>query len=80
MEEDFSNTTDVADYLVARGVPFGEAYRWLELWFDAVSNKLFAARFKSEAWKELHQPSHNLHDALAPRAVVAARRSEGAPV
>ena len=27
VEQDFSNATDVADYLVAKGVPFREAYQ-----------------------------------------------------
>ena len=39
VEQDFSNATDVADYLVARGVPFREAYQLVGLWSGVVLTK-----------------------------------------
>ena len=76
---DFSNATDVADYLVARGVPFREAYQLVGAVVRRCLDEQCLLRDLSlEAWKELHPAFEaDLHEALAPRAVVAARRSEG---
>ena len=79
VESDFSNATDVADYLVARGVPFREAYQL----FGAVVRRCLEQdcllrELSLEQWKELHPAFEaDLHEALAPRVVVSARRSEG---
>ena len=79
VEQDFSNATDVADYLVARGVPFREAYQLVGAVVRRCLDQNCLLRDLSlEAWQELHPAfGADLHDALAPRAVVAARRSEG---
>ena len=79
VESDFSNATDVADYLVARGVPFREAYQLVgAVVRRCLDQGCLLRELSLEAWKELHPAFEaNLHDALAPRAVVAARRSEG---
>ena len=79
VEEDFSNATDVADYLVARGVPFREAYQLVgAVVRRCLEQNCLLRDLNLEAWKELHPAfGPDLHDALAPRAVVAARRSEG---
>jgi argininosuccinate lyase len=65
---DFSNATDVADYLVAKGVPFREAYQLVG----------GLRELPLERWQALH-PSFegDIYGAIAPRQVVAARRSEG---
>ena len=77
--EDFSNATDVADYLAARGVPFREAY-------NLVGNVLktsFAAGqcrkdLQLEEWQELHPAfAADIYEAISPRQVVAARNSHG---
>ena len=79
VEEDFSNATDVADYLVGRGVPFREAYQLVgAVVRRCLEQNCLLRDLDLETWKELHPAfGADLHDALAPRAVVAARRSEG---
>lgn len=79
VESDFSNATDVADYLVARGVPFREAYQLVgAVVRRCLDQGCLLRELSLEAWKELHPAFEaDLHDALVPRAVVAARRSEG---
>ena len=76
---DYSNATDVADYLVARGVPFREAYQLVGgLVKDCLSRGLLLRDLPLERWQELHPAfADDIHAAIAPRRVVAARRSEG---
>ncbi|MBZ8182998.1 argininosuccinate lyase [Oscillatoria salina] len=77
--EDFSNATDVADYLATKGVPFREAYNLVG---KVVKTSLAAGKLLKDLtisqWKELH-PSfeEDIYDAIAPRQVVAARNSYG---
>ena len=79
VEQDFSNATDVADYLVARGVPFREAYQLVgAVVRHCLDEGCLLRELTLSAWQELHPAFEaDLHDALAPRSVVAARRSEG---
>ena len=79
VESDFSNATDVADYLVARGVPFREAYQLVgAVVRRCLEQGCLLRELSLEQWKELHSAFEaDLHEALAPRAVVSARRSEG---
>lgn len=79
VESDFSNATDVADYLVARGVPFREAYQLVGFVVRrCLEQGCLLRELSLEQWKELHPAFEaDLHEALAPRAVVSARRSEG---
>ena len=79
VEQDFSNATDVADYLVARGVPFREAYQLVGAVVRRCLDEGCLLRdLTLSAWQELHPAVEaDLHDALAPRAGVGARRSEG---
>ncbi|MAR07182.1 MAG: argininosuccinate lyase [Cyanobium sp. NAT70] len=79
VERDFSNATDVADYLVAKGVPFREAYQLVgTVVRRCLENNCLLRDLDLAEWKGLHPAFEaDLHDALAPRAVVAARRSEG---
>jgi argininosuccinate lyase len=67
--EDFSNATDVADYLAARGVPFREAYNLIG---KVVKTSI------AEEWQQIHPAfAADIYDAIAPRTVVAARNSYG---
>ena len=79
VEEDFSNATDVADYLVARGVPFREAYQLVgAVVRRCLEQHCLLRDLKLSEWKELHPAfEDDLHSVLAPEAVVAARTSEG---
>ncbi len=77
--EDFSNATDVADYLAARGVPFREAYNLVG---KVVKTSIAAGKLLKdlslEEWKQLHPAfTADIYEAISPRQVVAARNSYG---
>lgn len=77
--EDFSNATDVADYLATKGVPFREAYNLVG---KVVKTSLAAGKLLKDLtlkeWQEIHPAFENdIYDAIAPRQVVAARNSYG---
>jgi argininosuccinate lyase len=76
---DFSNATDVADYLVARGVPFREAYQLVGgLVKTCLVEGVLLRDLPLERWQQLHPAfDREIYGAIAPRQVVAARRSEG---
>jgi argininosuccinate lyase len=76
---DYSNATDVADYLVARGVPFREAYQLVGgLVKSCVAEGVLLRDLPLERWQQLHPAfDEQIHAAIDPRQVVAARRSEG---
>ncbi|MEH2294501.1 argininosuccinate lyase [Nostoc sp.] len=77
--EDFSNATDVADYLAARGVPFREAYNLVG---KVVKTSIAAGKLlkdlKLSEWQQLHPAfAADIYEAISPRQVVAARNSYG---
>jgi argininosuccinate lyase len=77
--EDFSNATDVADYLAAKGIPFREAYNLVG---KVVKTSLAAGKLLKdltlEEWQQLHPAfADDIYDAIAPQQVVAARNSYG---
>ncbi|HAZ46853.1 MAG TPA: argininosuccinate lyase, partial [Cyanobacteria bacterium UBA11371] len=77
--EDFSNATDVADYLAAKGVPFREAYNLVG---KVVRTCLEAGKLLKdlslEEWKALHPAFEaDIYPAISPKQVVAARNSYG---
>jgi argininosuccinate lyase len=76
---DFSNATDVADYLVARGVPFREAYQLVGgLVKTCLAEGLLLRQLPLERWQLLHPAFEaDIFAAIEPRQVVAARGSEG---
>jgi argininosuccinate lyase len=77
--EDFSNATDVADYLAAKGIPFREAYNLVGkvVKTSLAANKLLKDLTLDE-WKELHPAfESDIYDAIAPEQVVSARNSYG---
>ncbi|MEO1002091.1 MAG: argininosuccinate lyase [Cyanobacteria bacterium J06638_7] len=76
---DFSNATDVADYLVARGVPFREAYQLVGgLVKTCLQEGMLLRDLPLERWRLLHPAFEaDIAATIAPRQVVAARRSEG---
>ena len=79
VEADFANATDVADYLVSRGVPFREAYQLVGgLVRACLAEGILLRDLPLSRWQALH-PSFeaDIHAAIQPRQVVAARRSEG---
>ena len=77
--EDFSNATDVADYLVTKDVPFREAYHLVG---KVVKTSLAADKLLKdlslEEWKALHPAFEaDIYEAIAPAQVVSARNSAG---
>ncbi|MFP4297079.1 MAG: argininosuccinate lyase [Spirulinaceae cyanobacterium] len=77
--EDFSNATDVADYLAAKGVPFREAYNLVG---KVVKTSLAAGKLLKDLtldeWQQLHPKFEaDIYDAIAPQQVIAARNSYG---
>ncbi|MEL6353413.1 MAG: argininosuccinate lyase [Cyanobacteria bacterium J06627_28] len=79
VDEDFSNATDVADYLAAKGVPFREAYNLVG---KVVKTSLAAGKLLKELsleeWQALHPKFEaDIYDAIAPAQVVSARNSAG---
>jgi argininosuccinate lyase len=77
--EDFSNATDVADYLAAKGVPFREAYNLVG---KVVKTSLAAGKLLKDLtldeWQALHPAfAADIYEAIAPRQVVLARNSYG---
>lgn len=79
VSEDFSNATDVADYLAAKGVPFREAYNLVG---KVVKSSLAIGKLLKdlslEEWQALHPAFEtDIYDAISPRQVVAARNSYG---
>jgi argininosuccinate lyase len=79
VNEDFSNATDVADYLATKGVPFREAYNLVGKVVRTclAANKLLKDLSLAE-WQELHPAfAEDIYAAIAPEQVVAARNSYG---
>ena len=79
VDEDFSNATDVADYLANKGVPFREAYNLVG---KVVKTSLAADKLLNdltiEEWKALHPAfEEDIYEAIAPAQVVSARNSAG---
>ena len=77
--EDFSNATDVADYLATKGVPFREAYNLVG---KVVKTCIAAGKLLKDLtlaeWQELHPAfDTDIYQAIAPHQVVAARNSYG---
>lgn len=77
--EDFSNATDVADYLASKDVPFREAYNLVG---KVVKTSLAAGKLLKdltlEQWQQLHPAFEaDIYEAIAPKQVVSARNSYG---
>ena len=77
--EDFSNATDVADYLVNKGVPFREAYNLVG---EVVKTSLAAGKLLKDLtldqWQAIHPAFEaDIYTAISPQQVVSARNSEG---
>ena len=79
VDEDFSNATDVADYLANKGVPFREAYNLVG---KVVKTSLAADKLLKDLtmdeWQALHPAfAEDIYEAIAPARVVSARNSAG---
>lgn len=76
---DFSNATDVADYLAAKGVPFREAYNLVgKVVKTCLSQHKLLKELTLAEWQQLHPAFEaDIYAAIEPRQVVAARNSYG---
>ncbi|MEL6382432.1 MAG: argininosuccinate lyase [Cyanobacteria bacterium J06626_18] len=76
---DFSNATDVADYLAAKGVPFREAYNLVgQVVRQCLAANKLLKDLTLEEWQALHPAfASDIYAAIAPQQVVAARNSQG---
>ena len=79
VNSDFSNATDVADYLVNKGVPFREAYQIVGgLVKDCIQKKILLNDLNFNDWKKVHSSiSEDILFKLEAKQVVASRISEG---
>lgn len=79
VNEDFSNATDVADYLAAKGVPFREAYNLVgKVVKTSMAQEKLLKDLTLQQWQEIHPAfEKDIYEAIAPTQVVAARNSYG---
>ncbi|KGG13768.1 MULTISPECIES: argininosuccinate lyase [Prochlorococcus] len=79
VNSDFSNATDVADYLVSKNVPFREAYQVVgRLVKLCLNDKILLKDLSIDQWKEIHPLfDRDIHERLIPQQVVASRVSQG---
>ncbi|MGL5081790.1 MAG: argininosuccinate lyase [Microcoleaceae cyanobacterium] len=79
VNEDFSNATDVADYLATKGVPFREAYNLVgKVVKTCLEQRKLLKDLTLEEWQALHPAfAQDIYAAITPQQVVAARNSYG---
>ena len=79
VSSDFSNATDVADYLVKKGVPFRDAYQLVgRVVKHCLAKGILLKDLKLEKWREFHPSvSQDIYQNLTPEKVVGSRISEG---
>ncbi|YAI81406.1 MAG: argininosuccinate lyase [cyanobacterium endosymbiont of Rhopalodia sterrenbergii] len=77
--EDFSNATDVADYLAVRGIPFREAYNLVgKVVKTSLASGKLLKDLSLEEWKALHPLFEaDIYEVITPKQVVAVRNSYG---
>ncbi|MEL7084374.1 MAG: argininosuccinate lyase [Cyanobacteria bacterium J06597_1] len=77
--EDFSNATDVADYLVRKGVPFRTAYQLVgAIVKTCLSESILLKDLSLERWQQFDPAfDSDIYDAIAPEQVISARISDG---
>ncbi|WP_373895574.1 argininosuccinate lyase [Virgibacillus natechei] len=79
VSEDYSNATDIADYLVTKGMPFREAHEIIgKIVLHAIDNGKYLLDLKMEEYKKFSGLfEEDIYDVLAPEQVVANRHSYG---
>ncbi|WP_221569056.1 argininosuccinate lyase [Alkalihalobacillus sp. TS-13] len=77
--EDYSNATDLADYLVTKGLPFREAHAIIgQIVLHAIQQKKYLLDLNLEVYQEFSPLfEEDIYEVLAPENVVAARNSTG---
>ncbi len=76
---DFSNATDVADYLVAKGIPFREAYQLVgRIVKTSLEDGILLKDLPLDRWKTFHEYFEaDIYEKLLPSSVVESRLSDG---
>ena len=79
VENDYSNATDLADYLVEKGVPFRTAYQVVgEIVKYCLEKKMLFKNLKIDEFKKFHPEfDEDVFVDLEPLNVVKSRNSEG---
>ncbi|WP_066305376.1 argininosuccinate lyase [Bacillus sp. FJAT-29814] len=79
INNDFSNATDIADYLVTKGLPFREAHEVIgKIVLYAIQSGKFLLDLSMDEYKEFSALfGDDIYEVLAPENVVAVRNSFG---
>ena len=79
VSSDFSNATDVADYLVAKEIPFREAYQIVgKIVKISLQEGILLKDIPLERWKIFHKYfEEDIYEKLLPSSVVESRLSAG---
>jgi argininosuccinate lyase len=79
VKSDFSNATELADYLAAKGVPFREAHEIVgKLVLDCIQKECYLADLPLEYYKEMNPLfEEDIFEALNPYTAVERRNSAG---
>jgi argininosuccinate lyase len=79
VNEDYSNATDAADYLVRKGIPFREAYGVIGgIVKHGIKTGHLLKEISIEDWRTFHPAFEaDLYAAIEPATIVAARNSYG---
>ncbi|QZT34726.1 argininosuccinate lyase [Caldalkalibacillus thermarum TA2.A1] len=79
VQEDYANATDIADYLVNKGVPFREAHAIIgQVILYAIQHKKFLLDLSLDEYRQFSPLFEaDIYDILQPEHVVSARKSEG---
>ncbi len=79
VEKDFSNATDLADYLVGKNVPFRSAYQIVgEIVKNCLERKILFKDLELDEFKKFHPKfEKNIYENLKPINVVKSRISKG---
>ena len=79
VEEDFSNATDLADYLVKKNLPFRQAHEVAgKLVHFCIEKNIYLKDLTLDDFKKFSPLfADDIHDAIKPETCVAARNSQG---
>jgi len=79
VEKDFSNATDLADYLVNKGVAFREAYQIVgSIVMFCISKKILFKQLPLSDFRSFHQAfDEDIYENILPKNVVNSRNSVG---
>ncbi len=79
VREDYSNATDIADYLVTKGMPFREAHEVIgKIVLFSIQHKKYLLDVRIEEYKQFSSLfEEDIYRLLEPEHVVSARKSQG---